>query len=243
MPGTVSCGPPPTLTHACQVPVSGLVTQVRVPNQQMSPKAHLLSLPVAVLKRILSQLLISPSRLLLQRDASTPSTYHTSLATNILFVNHQLYHSSLPILYGSNTFTTSSPATSYDFDVHLTRVPGKIRCLIRQIDLQINWGRQLWMKFPLIAMRLGELRGLTSLRLQFVETEDSDKGILVQGGPKGATTKREGHIAVVMLKAEKKMLKEMVRGMRALKVFELTGFEDADFARRLEVCVKNGWKS
>ncbi|KAI4253626.1 MAG: hypothetical protein L6R42_007513 [Xanthoria sp. 1 TBL-2021] len=233
---------PNTLIPSGQEPMSELGTQISTSKLNSSPKAHLLSLPTQVLQRILSHLLVSPSQLLLQRDASTPSTYSTSVATNVLFVNHQLYHTSLPILYGSNTFTTSTPATSYDFDVHLSRVPGRNKCLIRSIALEIEWGRQLWMKFPLIAMRLGELRGLRNLRLHFVDKQDPDEDTQIQGEPKGTTRRREGHVAVMMLNTEKKILNDMVKGMKALRVFKLKGFEDAEFARRLEVGVRNGWK-
>ncbi|CAL8575201.1 hypothetical protein XPA_001140 [Xanthoria parietina] len=228
-----------TLTPGGQVPMSGLGTQISTSNPNSPPKAHLLSLPTQVLRRILSELLVSPSRLLLQRDTSTPSTYSSSVTTNTLLINHQLYHTSLPILYGSNTFSTSSPATSYNFDVHLSRVPGRNRCLIRNIALDIDWGRQLWMKFPLIAMRLGELRGLKSLRLHFVDKQEPDEDIQLQGEPKGTTRRREGHVALMMLNTEKKMLEEMVKGMKALRVFRLEGFEDAEFARRLEAGVRN----
>lgn len=91
-------------------------------------------------------------------------------------------------------------------------------------------------------MRLGELRGLRSLRLQFVDREDCDEDIRVQiqGEPKGTTSRREGHLAAMMLNTEKKMLKEMVQGLKALRVFELKGFEDVEFARRLEIGVRNG---
>ncbi|KAL8657194.1 MAG: hypothetical protein Q9226_002169, partial [Calogaya cf. arnoldii] len=213
-----------------------MVTQIFTskPNSLL-PKSNLLNLPAHVLQRILLHLLVSPSRLLLHRDASTPSNYRASVATSVLFVNHQLYHTSLPILYGSNTFTSSSPATSYDFDVHLSRVPGKNKCLVRHIDLEIDWGSQLWMKFPLIAMRLGELRGLRNLQLCIVDGKDLDTGFQIQGEPKGTRSKREGHVAVMMLNTEKKILEEMVKGLKALRVFKLKGFEDAEFARRLEV--------
>ncbi len=133
-------GSPPPLTPQNQSPNWRKATQVFIPNRDSSPKTHILSLPVQVLQRILSHLLVSPSPLLLHRDASTPSTYCTSLTTNIILVNHQLYHTSLPLLYGSNTFTTSSPATSHDFDAHLARVPGRNKCLIRNIALEIDWG-------------------------------------------------------------------------------------------------------
>ena len=233
---------PPSLTFGRQVLLSGLVTRLLTSKPNPQPKTHILNLPTIVLQRILLHLLVSPTRLILHHDASTPSTYHTFIATNILFVNHQLYHTSLPILYGSNIFTTSSPATSYDFDIHLSRVPGRNKCLIRNIHLKIDWGRQLWAKFPLIAMRLGELRGLRCLRLQFVDREESDDDIEVQiqGEPKGTTSRREGHLAAMMLNTEKKILKEMVQGLKALRVFELKGFEDVEFARRLEFGVRNG---
>ena len=219
--------------------MSGLGTQISTSSPNSPPEAHLLSLPIQVLRRILSELLVSPSRLLLQRDTSTPSTYRGSVATNTLLVNHQLYDTSLPILYGSNTFSTSSPATSYNFDIHLSSVPGRNRCLIRNIALDIDWGRQLWMKFPLIAMRLGELRGLKSLRLHFVDKQNPDEDIQLQGGGRGTTRRREGHVALVMLNTEKKMLEELVKGMKALRIFRLEGFEDAEFARRLEAGVRN----
>lgn len=95
------------------------------------------------------------------------------------------------------------------------------------------------MKFPLIAMRLGELRGLKSLRLHFVDKQEPDEDIQLQGEPKGTTRRREGHVALMMLNTEKKMLEEMVKGMKALRVFRLEGFEDAEFARRLEAGVRN----
>ncbi|KAL8850451.1 MAG: hypothetical protein Q9221_004593 [Calogaya cf. arnoldii] len=220
-----------------------MATQIFTSKPNSLPKSPLLNLPAHVLQRILSHLLVSPSRLLLHRDASTPSNYRASIATSILFVNHQLHHTSLPILYGSNTFTTSSPATSYDFDVHLSRVPGRNKCLIRNINLEIDWASQLWMKFPLIAMRLGELRSLRSLQLCIIARKDPDTGFQIQGEPKGTTRKREGHVAVMMLNTEKKILEGMVKGLKALRVFKLKGFEDAEFTRRLEVGVRNGWKS
>ena len=94
----------------------------------------------------------------------------------------------------------------------------------------------------MISMRLGELRGLRTLRLDFVGKEDADKDFRLQGEAKGTTKRREGQMAVMMLNTEKKILKEMVRGMKALRVFELKGFEDVEFAKRLEIGVRNGWK-
>ncbi|KAL8730776.1 MAG: hypothetical protein Q9166_003846 [cf. Caloplaca sp. 2 TL-2023] len=157
----------------------------------------------------------------------------------ILLVNHQLYHTSLPILYGSNTFTTSSAATSYDFDVHLQLLPRSNRCLIRKVELEIDWGQQLWTKFPLVAIRLGELKGLRSLKLRFLEKVDGeeDTGVMVQGckGGKRVVSRREGKVAELMLNAERKMLKSLVEGLKGLRYLELRGFADVEFARGLEV--------
>ncbi|KAL8765998.1 MAG: hypothetical protein Q9209_007087 [Squamulea sp. 1 TL-2023] len=225
-----------------QISSPASVVHVAVPQPSSGAKVHLLNLPAPILQRILSYLLVAPFGILLHHDDSTPPTYRTCIATNILLVNHELYHTSLPILYGSNIFTASSPATSYDFDAHISRVPGKHKCLIKSIELKIDWGRQLWSKFPLIAMRLGGLRGLKSLKIHLVDRGDhaEEEGIQVQGKPKGTMQKREGHVAVAMLHAEKKMLKEMVKGLKGLRVFELKGFEDAGFAKGLENFVRNG---
>ncbi|KAL8783354.1 MAG: hypothetical protein Q9213_004673 [Squamulea squamosa] len=238
----------PSSTHPeskRQAPSPASSMHVATSQSSSRAKAHLLNLPTLILQRILSYLLVAPSGLLLHRDNSTPPTYRTGIATNILLVNHKLYHTSLPILYGRNTFTASSPATSYGFDAHLYRVPGKHKCLIRSIDLEIDWGRQLWSKFPLIAMRLGELRGLKSLKIHLIDGGDHAEayGVQVQGKPRGTMQKREGHAAVAMLHAEKKMLKEMVKGIKALRVFELKGFEDVGFAKGLESIVRNGRNS
>ena len=52
--------------------------------------------------------------------------------------------------------------------------------------------------------------------------------------------KREGPVAEAMLKAEMKMLKDMVAGMKGLKHFRLIGFRHEAFARRLEEQVRAG---
>ncbi|KAL9593903.1 MAG: hypothetical protein Q9219_007321 [cf. Caloplaca sp. 3 TL-2023] len=212
------------------------------PHQSPQPSTlSFLSLPIPAIYRILSYLLVSPTPLLLKLDTSTPPTYRTHLTISILLVNRHLYSASLPILYGKNTFTTSSPATSYDFDAHILSIPGRMRVLVRKVVLEINWGKELWMKFPLVASRMGELKGLKELRIMIVEGDGvgiTEKG---QGERKGGILmKRQGRAAEAMLKAEKKVLREMVMGLKGLRVFELKGFEDDNFARELEEWVRNG---
>ncbi|KAL8842554.1 MAG: hypothetical protein Q9170_000508 [Blastenia crenularia] len=205
--------------------------------------SKLLSLPPPILHQILSHLLISPSPVLLHRDGSTPPAYRTHIATDILIANRQLHHTSIPILYGKNTFTTSSPAISHAFDVHLLTLPGRMRLLIRKVTLEINWGKQLWMKFPLIAARLGGLKGLKELRLRIVDGAYGEgETELMQVSRKSTLVKRGGNAAKAMLKAEKTVLRELVVGLKGLRVFELRGFEDEEFARRLEEWVESGRK-
>ncbi|KAI4171460.1 MAG: hypothetical protein LQ343_004198 [Gyalolechia ehrenbergii] len=213
------------------------------PLQPHQPPPHLLPLPPRLLQQILSHLLTSTSPLLLRRDNSTPSAYRTQLTTSILLVNRQLYHNSLPILYGKNTFTTTSPATSYDFDAHLLSIPGRCRQMITKVVLEISWGAQLWMKFPLVAARVGELKGLKELKLEIVDKGEDEQGEVVKGKGDGETmaglvVKREGKAAAAMLKAEKRVLRELVVGLEGLRVFELQGFEDEVFARGLEDWVR-----
>ena len=50
--------------------------------------------------------------------------------------------------------------------------------------------------------------------------------------------KREWPLAHVVLKAEMKMLRDLVTGIKGLKDFRLTGFRDEAFAKRLEERVR-----
>ncbi|KAI4138167.1 MAG: hypothetical protein L6R39_006937 [Caloplaca ligustica] len=98
----------------------------------------------------------------------------------------------------------------------------------------------------MVAARLGELKGLKSLKLRIIAEDEVVVGIRKAGGIKvvGQGTKgggrvatgwkREGQAAEAMLKAEKKVLRELVVGLEGLRVFELRGFVDGGFARRLE---------
>lgn len=107
------------------------------------------------------------------------------------------------------------------------------------------------MKLPLVAAKLQELKTLKSLKLHIIADEEvGDVDVMEtavtgqgKGGRKGMMMEREGQAAKVMLKAEKKVLRELVVGLKALRVFELKGFEDGEFAANLEGWVRDGRKA
>ncbi|KAI4241029.1 MAG: hypothetical protein L6R40_004777 [Gallowayella cf. fulva] len=244
LPALLSLTQSPLRSHQLSSSSALSTTHDDLRNPTLQPKLNLLSMPVNVLQHILSYVLTSPLPLILQRDTSISPTYRSNITASTLFVNRQLYHTSLPILYGSNTFKTSSPTTSYDFDIHLSALSGRNRLLIRNIKLEIEWAAQLWKKFPLVAMRLLELKGLKSLKLHFVDRQgcNGSTEVVVQGSKRGKEVMRgrEGYVGEVLLKAEKKMLEDLVEGLKGLRVFELRGFADMEFAQDLERWVRRG---
>ena len=186
---------------------------------------HLDILPLEILQNCFRLLLVVYDQaLILCPDSSTPPAYRTYLQPSLLKVCRRFYQIGLPLLYGENTFTTSSPATSIDFDVHLSSLPGKNRQLITNVILKIDWATQLWARFPLIARQLAELKSLHQLEIVIAEGNDTELVPYSRDGPYGA----------VMLKSEKKVFKELIAGLKGLKVFRLKGFSDDDFARALE---------
>lgn len=137
--------------------------------------------------------------------------------------------------------------------------------MITNVKLEIDWADQLWVKFPLVARALGELKGLLKLQIIIIEkdktTERKRRALIEQDanfketmitlgqtpkgkGRKAATNraqnrvKREGPVADVMLKAEMKMLKGLVKGIKGLKDFRLIGFRHEVFAWCLEEQVR-----
>ena len=231
-----------------------------------------LTLPLDIIKRIIRILLISPNPLILQHDSvTTLQDYRTYVEPNILQVSKLFHNIGVPILYGENTFTTSSPSTSFDFDEHLLSVPGSKRQLITSVKLEIDWADELWAKFPLVARALGELKALLKLELIIVEKEkekveqkkptaliekDVNLKIMIayhqtslgkdrsvhQRAPAAdradGQVKREGPVADAMLKAEIKMLRDLVTGIKGLKEFRLMGFRHEVFAWCLEEHVR-----
>ncbi len=201
----------------CQYPLINL-------NDHSMP-LHLDILPLEVLQKCFRLLLVVYDQaLILCPDDSTPPAYRTYLQPSLLRVCRRFYQIGLPLLYGENTFTTSSPATSIDFDAHLASLPGRNRQLITDIALKIDWATQLWAKFPLIARQIAELKSLR--RLEIIIADGNDL--------KHVPYPRDGLYGAVMLKSEKKVFKELVAGLKALRVFKLEGFSDDNFAKALE---------
>lgn len=204
------------------------------------PANFLSKLPQDVLKQVLSLLLVSTEPLILRIDINKSVT--SSLTPAILRGSRYIYGMGREVLYSRNTFTTSSPASSANFDKDLLKLPGKNLQLIRRIELEIDWADQLWAKFPLIASALGSIQGLKSLKITIVEpchhvVENANEGVLIpKAVPKAIRNgyAREGPMAQVMLKAEKKVLVNLVVGLRALQTFTLHGFVDEKFAKKLE---------
>ena len=236
-------------------------------------KSTVLNLPLNIVKRILRNILTSPKPLILQPDFfTTPQEYRTNVEPNVLQVCKMFHNVGVPILYGENTLTTSSPATSFDFEEHLLSLPGSTRQIITNVKLEIDWADRLWAKFPLVGRALGELKRLRSLEIVIVEKgmmveeknrtvvidKDATLEIIITYGqnpsrrtrtpPQRAAAidradgrvKREGPIADAMLKAEMKMLKDLVTGIKGLKHFRLIGFRHEVFAWCLEEHVRIG---
>ena len=236
-----------------------------------APNSTILTLPLNIIKKILRNLLTSPSPLILQRDnINMPNGYRTYVDPNVLLLCRIFHNIGVPILYGENTLTAPCPATSFDFDEHILSLPGSKRQMITNVKLEIDWADQLWAKFPLVARALGELRGLQKLEIAIVEKEkmveqkravlieDANRNTMITHGQvshgklstahhcSSATDrtnvrmKREGPVADAMLKAELKMLHDLVTGIKGLKIFRLTGFRHEVFAWCLEERVRIG---
>ena len=83
-----------------------------------------------------------------------------------------------------------------------------------------------------------------NIRLTYDRHSLSEKGGIVhhQCGPgtDSCRGRREGVLADAMLKAEKKMLRDLVCGIKGLRRFRLVGYRDRVFAEWLEECVRGG---
>lgn len=237
-----------------------------------APNPIILTIPLNITKKILRSLLTSPIPLILHHDTFTTSADHrTFVQPNVLQVCKVFHNVGIPILYGENTLTTSSPSTSFDFDEHLLFLPASKRQMITNVKLEIDWADQLWAKFPLVARALGELKGLQKLEIVIVKKEkmvEEKQTALIEKNTnlkimitydkispgkhrtvrqRAPTTdsadgrvKRDGSVAEVMLKAEMKMLRDLVTGFKGLKDFRLVGFRHEVFAWCLQEHVRIG---
>ncbi|CAF9940301.1 MAG: hypothetical protein ALECFALPRED_008508 [Alectoria fallacina] len=230
----------------------------------------ILTLGLNIIKKILRNLLTSPNPLILPHGfINILQAYRTYVQPNVIQVCKVFHNIGVRILYGENTLTTSSPATSFDFDEILLSLPGSKRQMIRNVKLEIDWADQLWVKFPLVARALGELKGLQKLEIIIVEKgkmveekrtasieTDANLNQMITYGQTlpgkdrtarqrapatdrvGSRVSREGPVADVMLKAEMKMLRDLVTGFKGLKEFRLVGFRHEVFAWCLEEHVR-----
>ena len=208
----------------------------------------MLRLPLKAIKDILQHVLVAPHPLILYRDSSIPATYRSHLQPSVLLICRLFYHLGCPILYGGNTLTASSPSTSINFDHHLAALPGGYRQLITKVRLEIDWAEQLWANFPLIARYLGELQSLKELHIIIISIDgqkrddpsaSTDNALsqgltIINNGARKYAIKTSTY-ADIILKSEKKVFRDLVEGLKALRTFRLEGFlSDEAFARRLE---------
>lgn len=198
-------------------------------------------LPLSVLKSLLRLLLVSSNALPLDLHQCSPvNEGYTPVQPSVLRVSRLFYITGLPILYGENIITTTR---SYSFDARLLALRPRNRQMITSIRLEIDWADHLWAKFPLIALQLSQLRQLQKLdiviihrkkpehRTILMERDPNHTNFIGHGPDKGM--RREGSLADTMLKAEKKILKDLVERAKDLKVFKLEGFRDPVFAKQL----------
>ena len=205
-------------------------------------------LPTEVLRRILDFLLVSNEPVILGVDDERPIDYSSGVTPSVLRCYRYIYTVGIEVLYGRNTFTSSSAATSAEFDKQILRLPSRILQLIRHVKLEIDWIDELWSKMPLIATALGSIQGLKSLditiitRAQRIVTEERAKDMALRR-TESRSAFLHGQIEEAILKAEKHVLKKLVLELRALRLFRLRGFIDRQFAMDLENWVANGRRS
>ncbi|KAG8526989.1 uncharacterized protein KY384_008418 [Bacidia gigantensis] len=183
---------------------------------------------MGLLRLILRYVLVRRSPLALGTTllVPNPNSKFLDVFTSILRACHETYHISLPILYGENFITTSTPSSSKHFDALLQALPVKHRQFLRHIRLEIDWGDELWAHLPLVSKGLQDLQLLRNLEIDIVASHALED-VRVR-------MRREGKVVDRMVEIERKILKDMVGGLKGLKVFKLRGFVDGDFAGKLE---------
>lgn len=212
------------------------------------PSDCLSRLPREVLQRILQFLLVSNEPVILGVDDRMLIDYSSGLTPSVLRSCRYIYTVGIEVLCGRNTFTTSSAATSVKFDKQILGLPSRILQLIRHVKLEIDWIDELWTKLPLLACALDRIQGLKSLNISIISkaqenlTEQRTED-LTSRQTKSSGTFVRGQMDEAIPKAEKRVLKNLVLELRALRVFRLHGFMDRKFARDLEKWVANGRRS
>ena len=201
-----------------------------------------------VVRRILHFLLSSDHPVILGVDDRRPTDYSSGLTRSVLRCCRYIYTVGIEVLYGRNTFTTSSAASSAEFDRQVHGLASRILQLIRHVKLEIDWIDELWSKLPLLASALGRMQGLKSLDITILSKTQS---IVPGGRTKGLALRPmesrsafiPGQMEEAILQTEKRVLKNLVLELRALRIFRLRGFVDRKFATDLEKWVANGRRS
>ena len=142
--------------------VKAMATMATRASSHQIPSDYLSRLPKEVLKRILRFLLVSSKPVILGFDVERPLGYSTGLDPTILRSCYYINSIGIEVLYSYNTFTTSSPASSVDFDKHLLSLPSRTLQLVRHVRLDIDWAEELWVSL------FGALSTLLRMSLQIL---------------------------------------------------------------------------
>ena len=89
----------------------------------------MLRLPIKVIKDILRHLFVSPSPLILHRDAYTPANYRSQLQPSVLRVCQLSNHVGPPSLRKHTYQLAPTPAKSINFDAHTSELVEGLKAL------------------------------------------------------------------------------------------------------------------
>ena len=222
----------------------------------------MLNLPLTTTHKILHKVLIpdhSHLQIIPVTSKEVQSFRKTIRDLSVFRTCRLLQYASKSLYFGENIFITSSPSTSSERRNGIRYLSGEVRTLITKLSLKLDWADELWIRFPLVASSLLLLVRLSWLEIYFVRTHVSlvDEGNFTLNKEESQEITRrdargfarEGEMAQIILKAEKKMFTDVVLRLKALKMIRLVGFADEDFARKLELTVGGtapdgvvGWK-
>lgn len=238
---------PVLITTPNMIPTSTAKPATQQSDHSICP---MLNLPLTIIHRILREVLIpDPSHLqIIPVTSKEVQDFRQTIHDLSVFRTCRLLrYASKGLYFRENIFTTSSPSTSSELHNGIRNLSVEVRALITKLSFKIDWADELWIKFPLVASALLLLTRLSRLDIHFVRKRN------VSAVNEGDSTLKEdiremkrrdtrvfarnGGMAQIILKAEKKMFTDLALGLKGLKVLSLVGFADEDFARKLELAV------